>query len=174
MAVSICVFFTVIKPEPRHWGPKVNHYRKKPQSICLLHAAHSSDSDISRTLRFYDDRGHQTYLPVFYFQTALRHSDYVPPSWIWLAGSLYAWTSSLTRFRYKNLGDREREIKQANVSQRKNSKNKMVRSKSSAKWSSFTFKRNHNSTNLNQIFFFSVSKKVEKKNEKLFLICNQH
>lgn len=125
-------FFTVIKPEPRHWGPKVNHYRKKPQSICLLHAAHSSDSDISRTLRFYDDRGHQTYLPVFYFQTALRHSDYVPPSWIWLAGSLYAWTSSLTRFRYKNLGDREREIKQANVSQRKNSKNKMVRSKSSA------------------------------------------
>lgn len=125
-------FFTVIKPEPRHWGPKVNHNRKKPQSICLLHAAHSSDSDISRTLRFYDDRGHQTYLPVFYFQTALRHSDYVPPSWIWLAGSLYAWTSSLTRFRYKNLGDREREIKQANVSQRKNSKNKMVRSKSSA------------------------------------------
>lgn len=125
-------FFTVIKPEPRHWGPKVNHYRKKPQSICLLHAAHSSDSDISRTLRFYDDRGHQTYLPVFYFQTALRHSDYVPPSWIWLAGSLYAWTSSLTRFRYKNLGDREREIKQANVSQRKNSKNKMVRSKNSA------------------------------------------
>lgn len=73
-------FFTVIKPEPRHWGPKVNHNRKKPQSICLLHAAHSSDSDISRTLRFYDDRGHQTYLPVFYFQTALRHSDYVPPS----------------------------------------------------------------------------------------------
>lgn len=125
-------FFTVIKPEPRHWGPKVNHNRKKTQSICLLHAAHSSDSDISRTLRFYDDRGHQTYLPVFYFQTALRHSDYVPPSWIWLAGSLYAWTSSLTRFRYKNLGDREREIKQANVSQRKNSKNKMVRSKSSA------------------------------------------
>lgn len=125
-------FFTVIKPEPRHWGPKVNHYRKKPQSICLLHAAHSSDSDISRTLRFYDDRGHQTYLPVFYFQTALRHSDYVPPSWIWLAGSLYAWTSSLTRFRYKNLGDREREIKQANVSQRKNSQNKMVRSKNSA------------------------------------------
>lgn len=23
-------FFTVIKPEPRHWGPKVNHNRKNP------------------------------------------------------------------------------------------------------------------------------------------------
>lgn len=132
MAVSICFFFTVIKPEPRHWGPKVNHNRKKPQSICLYTLLIHQILTFRERYVFYDDRGHQTYLPVFYFQTALRHSDYVPPSWIWLAGSLYAWTSSLTRFRYKNLGDREREIKQANVSQRKNSKNKMVRSKNSA------------------------------------------
>lgn len=79
MAVSIC-FFTVIKHVPRHRGSKVDPNKKKNPSRSVLYTLliHQIVTFRERYV-FYDDRGHQTHLPVFYFQTALRHSVYVPP-----------------------------------------------------------------------------------------------
>lgn len=121
MAVSIC-FFTVIKHVPRHRGSKVDPNKKKtPVALSytrcpFIRLWHFESATFFMTI---EDIKH-TYLCSIFRPHYVTAYTYLP-SWIWLAGSLYAWTSSLSRFRYKNLRDGETEIKQANDSQRKDS-----------------------------------------------------